>query len=144
MSFRRRRFRRSSSSHDRRGAPRSADFDFNAQAALARLEGALSRRELIDALEHDLGLELGELALLAGVDTATIAQWDKGANPPRAERLDDLGDIAAQLIGNWKLDPLRVTGWFRSRNRLLGWQRPLDVLRRQGYRSVIPAVDAMR
>lgn len=127
------------------GAARGAHHaEPEARVALARLQGARSRRELIHTLEHDLGLELGELALLAGVDTATIAQWDQGENPPTAERLDDLGDIAVQLIGNGKLGPLRATGWLRSRNRLLGGHRPLDVLRCQGYRSVIPAVDAVR
>lgn len=118
--------------------------DLNARVVLARLECVRARSELIDVLAHDFGFELPELALLVGASTDAFVRWDSKDYPPTAERLDDLADIAAQLLGRSKLEPQLITGWFRSRNCLLDWQRPLDVLRLNGYLRTVEAVDALR
>jgi len=80
-----------------------------------------------------------ELAKIAGVDTDLIGRDD----PPTAERLDDLGDIVALLIREAEFDPHSIVGWLRSRNRTLDWQRPLEVLRLEGYLRLVDAVDAL-
>jgi hypothetical protein len=120
----------------------SFPLSLNARVVLARLECARSRSELVDALAYDLGFELRELARLVGGDIDVFARWDAKDNPPAAERLDDLGDLAERLIRSGKFHPDLATGWLRSRNRVLNWQRPLDALRDQGYLPVRSAVDA--
>jgi hypothetical protein len=109
---------------------------------LAKLEGEHSRPGLIQTLSRELRLESHELATLVGVSTETIIWWDEKDSPAAAERLDDLGDVAALLIRDGELHPSSVAGWFRSRNRDLSLQRPLDVLRCQGYLRVLKAAEA--
>jgi DNA-binding transcriptional regulator YiaG len=114
----------------------------NARRVLDQLAACPSRPELIQILTREFGLADEELARLSGFSRDAVARWDEKDNPA-AERLDDLGDIAALLIRSANVPPGLVAGWLRSRNRSLGWQRPLDVLRLEGYLHLAEAVDAL-
>lgn len=106
-------------------------------AILRRLEGDYSRRELIQVLQHDIGLKTRELADFAGVSSETILQWDESEVPPSAERLDDLGALVALLLRSGTFRPGGAADWLRRPHPAFSLQRPLDMLRRYGYLSVV-------
>lgn len=114
-------------------------LDPDALSIIRRLRGRYSRWDLIQVLHLDIGLRTSELADLAGVSSEVILKWDERDNRPSAERLDDLGDLVTLLLETGRFRPDKAADWLRCPNPAFSFQRPLDVLRQDGYLSVVIA-----
>lgn len=93
----------------------------------------------LQALSKDLHFRDRELMALCGISRATLARWRKEGRSERPPSLDDLRAIVVQLIESEALGPPMVAGWFRSRNKALEWQRPLDLLSQDEFHTVLKA-----
>jgi len=83
------------------------------------------------------------LAKYLGVNRSQPAQWRKGAETPGPETsrvLLDLDYVIARAAMLWPT-PV-VNDWLTGNNSFLNGARPIDVIRYQGAKAVIDALDA--
>ena len=91
---------------------------------------ALNVGQLVDALEHDLGISSDTVAQALHVDRRTIERWRSNTSVPQGqtrERLADLIDFRDQLV-----QMMGVKGaqhWLRSPSRYLGEFTPEEALK---------------
>lgn len=84
-----------------------------------------------------------ELASILAVNKSQPSHWIKGTerpNPSNARILVDLDHVIARIQLLWA--PSMVTPWLKASNAFLDGARPIDVLRVEGTRRVIEALDA--
>ena len=99
------------------------------------------RRKLQDKMQPDAALEDQlwamrnllqipdrHLAPSLGVSITTLRRWrDKGSDDP-VETVENLRVVVAEIAATGQKDPPAIGAWLRSRNRALGFERPLDLL----------------
>ena len=87
---------------------------------------------------RELGkLSTADIARGTGSDESTVRAWLNETRSPsgnRAERLVELSSIVERLVQ--VIDPTYVPVWLRKPNRLLGEDKPLDLIAAGGYRNV--------
>jgi len=100
-------------------------------ATPAGLTETSSPHEIVRYLREEAQLTNHEIATAIGTVELTISRWARDPNArPRdraaAEHLDDLRDLALLLADTL---PGEHTGrWIRARSRLLGGERPKDLI----------------
>lgn len=108
------------------------------------VDRAGSSYSLVVARIRDAGVTSAELAEIVGVGERQVQHWAAGSSKPTAstrERLVDLFYVVDQLDEVYRPEGVEI--WLHSRNKLLGGERPVDLLRRGDFGPVIDAVEAM-
>jgi transcriptional regulator with XRE-family HTH domain len=110
--------------------------------ALREIEQALEPAEAARMAHHLLALTADEIATATGADQRTVRRWwNNGSSPTRYRRqLDDLRAIAEILSQTMRAQG--IGSWLRTRNRYLGYERPLDALGRGEFEKVREAAFA--
>lgn len=97
-------------------------------------------------LRRQAGLTEVDLADGTGASPRTVRRWtqERGTQPQaRYQRhIDDLRAVVELLDDSLTAKGMRQ--WLRSRNRYLGGQRPIDLLREDHYDRVQEAAQAFR
>ncbi len=103
----------------------SLPTDMSEMRDLAR---AVEAGAVVRALEQ-IGFTQRTLAWVTGASERSVRNWrtTSAIRPGFDDRLRDIREIALLLDGS--LAPRGVVQWFTARNRVLGGQRPADVLR---------------
>lgn len=85
-----------------------------------------------------------ELASIAGVHRRQVQNWAAGRNKPQGENRDHLLELH-YLVKRLRdvYQPEGVEIWLHGRNRDLGAQRPLDLLRAGEFEAVLSAVERL-
>lgn len=92
------------------------------------LERAVEAGEIVRALRQ-YGVSQAEVGTVAGVSDRAVRNWaNSGIRPERYDRLSELRDIVLLLSDS--LTPRGTGQWLHARNRLLGGERPLELLAR--------------
>ena len=90
------------------------------------LERAVEAGEIVRALRH-YGVSQAEVGTVAGVSDRAVRNWaNSGIRPERYDRLSELRDLVLLLSGS--LTPRGTGQWLHAHNRLLGGERPLELL----------------
>jgi hypothetical protein len=110
----------------------------------AHLSEVSSPYEIVSFLNAETGLTQREIAALLGADERTVRRLraDPGIRPQQrhARRLDDVRDLVSLLEDSL---PGEQTGrWLRARNRMLGGDRPIELLAADDYARVRDAAEA--
>jgi uncharacterized protein (DUF2384 family) len=96
------------------------------------------------AVKRDLQLTDEELARATGAGVRTVRRLlSEDERPQRTrheERIDDLRTIVQILRGAYSAETTR--SWLFARNRVIGFERPIDVLRRGDFDAVREAAEA--
>lgn len=109
---------------------------------LKEIEQAREPAETARMAHKVLALTAEEIATATGADQRTVRRWwHNGSSPTQYRRqLDDLRAIAEILSAGLKKEA--IASWLRSRNRYLGYERPLDALGRGEFDQVREAAFA--
>lgn len=110
----------------------------------ARLNEISSAHEIVAFLLAEVRLTQREIAELLGADERTVRRLlaDPGIRPQQrhARRLDDVRDLVSLLEDSL---PGEQTGrWLRARNRMLGGERPIELIAADDYARVRDAAEA--
>jgi transcriptional regulator with XRE-family HTH domain len=98
------------------------------------LDAAVEAGEIVDAL-RPFGIKQQEIADVVHVSDRAVRAWRTGSiQGPRYDRLAELRDLVSLLSDS--LTPRGVGQWLHARNRSLGGERPLDVLREGDFERV--------
>ncbi|HEY3736409.1 MAG TPA: hypothetical protein VGL26_03125 [Jatrophihabitans sp.] len=90
------------------------------------LERAVEAPEIVQALRA-YGVTQAEVGSVAGVTDRAVRGWAHSmVRPDRYDRLAQLRDLVVLLSDS--LSARGVGQWLHARNRMLGGQRPIDVL----------------
>lgn len=91
------------------------------------LERAVEAPEIVRALKP-YGVTQSDIAAATGVTDRAVRGWQSSAiRPERYDRLSELRDIVVVLSES--LTPRGVGQWLHARNRLLGGDRPVELLK---------------
>jgi hypothetical protein len=91
------------------------------------LERAVEATEIVRALKP-YGVTQTDIAAATGVTDRAVRGWQSsGMRPERDDRLAELRDIV--LLLSESLTPRGVGQWLHARSRLLGGQRPVELLK---------------
>jgi transcriptional regulator with XRE-family HTH domain len=108
----------------------------------ARSESGLYARIVEDVRE---GLTTAEVADITGVAERQVYNWLSAASRPKGENRDRLLEV--HYIVELLADVYRSEGvdiWLHGRNRELGGDRPIDLLRAGRFEPVVHAVERLR
>jgi len=97
----------------------------------------------IAVLQDIVGLKLREIAFAAAVSRQTVLNWKKADSHERPSRYDDLRAVTERLLDADVLEPGLIGAWFRSRNRGLGYARPLEGIRAGAFDQVIEVAESL-
>lgn len=90
------------------------------------LERAVEAPEIVRAL-RSYGVTQAEVGAVTGVTDRAVRGWERSSiRPERYDRLAELRDLVALLSDS--LSARGVGQWLHARNRLLGGERPIDLL----------------
>jgi len=90
------------------------------------LSRAIEASEIVQAL-RPYGVTQAEIGSVTGVSDRAVRGWTTSTiRPDRYDRLDELRHLVLLLSDS--LTPRGVGQWLRARNRMLGGQRPMDLL----------------
>lgn len=104
------------------------------------LERAVEAPEIVRALKS-YGVTQLDVGSVAGVSDRAVRAWAQSvARPARYDKLANLRDLVLLLSDS--LTPRGVGQWLHARNRLLGGDRPIDVLAAGRVQSVRNAAQA--
>lgn len=99
-------------------------------------------QEQLKALRDLVGIPDRHLALAAGISTTTLRRWrSKGTDDP-AEGIENLRVVVEQIAATEQKAPAAIGAWLRSRNRALGFERPLDLLKEADTETIGWIVEA--
>ncbi len=89
-----------------------------------------------------LGLTADEIATATGADQRTVRRWwhDQSSPTHYRRQLDDLR-VVAEILSH-TMHEQAIGSWLRSRNRYLGYERPLEALGRGEFGEVREAAFA--
>ena len=106
------------------------------------IEDAREPAEAARMAHRVLALTADEIATATGADQRTVRRWwNDGSSPTRYRRqLDDLRAIAEILAQTMREQA--IGSWLRTRNRYLGYERPLESLGRGEFDKVREAAFA--
>jgi uncharacterized protein (DUF2384 family) len=101
-------------------------------------------------LRENYGLTEDDVARATGASLSAVRRWNKAAADEQTARRaseyhDKIDDLRAviQILSTAYPNPEFVRTWLRSRCRLLGYERPIDVLAAQdGFERVAEAAHA--
>lgn len=94
---------------------------------------------------RETALTTAELAEIAGVRDRQVHHWAAGTHRPKGEKRDRLLEtayIVEQLADVYK--PEGVDIWLHGRNKSLGGERPIDLLRARNFTAVLNAVERLK
>lgn len=94
-------------------------------------------------LDRDI-VDPEDVARVVGASPRSVARWQASGSAPRRsseERLLELQAVVDLLSTVLRDEPARL--WIRGPNPGLGWEKPLDLIARGDYRTVIGAILAM-
>ena len=100
--------------------------------------------ERVHDITDRLHLTKEEVAEIVGADARTVARWSTGATQPHRktrDRLLELHYVAEEASG--VVHPDDVNLWMFSPNRMLGGDRPADLIAEGRYREVLALLEAM-
>lgn len=106
--------------------------------------GSLAYRDLVNEVRSG-PLTAAELADIVGVNERQVHNWSSGTHRPRGkprDRLLEISYIVKQLQDVYTAEGIEI--WLHGRNRALGSQRPVDLLREQDFRTVLDAVERLK
>ncbi len=98
---------------------------------------------LVDDLLADDVVDQPDVASVTETTPRSVSRWLDGASPRRLaeDRLLELKAVLDVLRTVLREEPARL--WIRSPNPSLGYEKPLDLIKRGEYRRVIGAILAM-
>jgi hypothetical protein len=94
---------------------------------------------------RESALTTAEIADVAGVEERQVYNWASGAARPRGEKKDRLLEmhyIVKELREVYT--PEGVDIWTHARNRGLNGQKPIDLLIKGDFRSVLAAIERLK
>jgi len=104
------------------------------------LETAIEAHDIVSAL-RPFGLTQDDVALVTEVTTRAVRGWKAGSiRQDRYDRLTELRSLVFLLSDS--LTPRGVGQWLHARNRLLGGERPIDLLGKGESKRVEQAAQA--
>lgn len=104
------------------------------------LERAVEAGEIVQAL-RSYGVTQTEVGAVAGVSDRAVRAWTRsGIRPERYDRLAELRDVVVVLSDS--LTERGVGQWLHAGNRLLGGERPIEVLAEGRFGDVRAAAQA--
>lgn len=104
------------------------------------LERAVEAPEIVRAL-HSYGVTQAEVGAVTGVSDRAVRGWQRSSiRPERYDRLAELRDLVALLSDS--LSSRGVGQWLHARNRVLGGDRPIDILAAGRFEEVRRAAQA--
>lgn len=98
---------------------------------------------LVDDLREGV-LTNAELAEITGVKTRQVQHWASGTHRPQGDakdRLLELHYIVERLLEVYKPEGADI--WLHGRNRDLGSDKPIDLLRAGSFERVLAAVERL-
>jgi len=108
-----------------RNIPRKFDRKWGRRVSQV-LERAVEAPEIVRAL-RSYGVTQREVGAVAGVSDRAVRAWSRsGIRPERYDRLATLRDLVVVLSDS--LSERGVGQWLHARNRLLGGERPIELL----------------
>jgi hypothetical protein len=98
---------------------------------------------LVDDLREAV-LTNAELAEITGVKTRQVQHWASGAHRPQGEAKDKLLELH-YIVERLRevYTPEGTDIWVHGRNRSLGGQKPIDLLRSGEFEHVLAAVERL-
>jgi hypothetical protein len=104
------------------------------------LERAVEASEIVDALKS-FGVTQLDVASVTHVSDRAVRGWRTGdIRPDRYDRLAQLRDLVLLLSDS--LTPRGVGQWMHAKNRVLGGERPVELLAEDRYEEVRGAAEA--
>ena len=104
------------------------------------LDKAVEASEIVDAL-RPFGVTQAEVASVTHVSDRAVRGWrESNIRTENYDRLAELRDLVLLLSDS--LTPRGVAQWLRARNRVLGRERPIDVLTAGDFEKVRLAAEA--
>jgi hypothetical protein len=104
------------------------------------LERAVEASEIVDALKS-FGVTQGDVASATHVSDRAVRAWRTGdIRPAPYDRLAQLRDLVLLLSDS--LTPRGVGQWLHAKNRVLGGERPVDLLAEDQYEEVRSAAES--
>ncbi len=104
---------------------------------------AIARR--LDAIQQKSAMRSVDVANLLGTRPETVSRWNQGKAFPRPDAqklLLDLEFIVDQLSDFYEPQEARL--WLFSRQKLLGSERPADLIQNGRAQEVIEVIDRLR
>lgn len=101
--------------------------------------------ETLEMIEGQSGLSLEELARIAGTSSRSAYRWAAGKTDPRSHARDRVLQVAVvvrELSDTLTRDGAHI--WLFSPNPFLDYERPVDVLKRGDFRSVLGAIAGLK
>jgi hypothetical protein len=104
------------------------------------LDTAVEASEIVDALKP-FGIKQGDVAAVVHVSDRAVRGWRSGSiTSERYDRLAEMRDLVVLLSDS--LTARGVGQWIHARNRVLGGERPIDVLSQGDFTRVEQAARA--
>lgn len=104
------------------------------------LERAVEASEIVDALKS-FGVTQVDVASVTHVSDRAVRGWRNGdIRPDRYDRLAQLRDLVLLLSDS--LTPRGVGQWMHAKNRILGGERPVELLAEDRHDEVRAAAEA--
>ena len=101
--------------------------------------------QCLDTITLNTGVKDREMAELLGTSPQTIHRWRKGQVDPQSghlRRILDLTYVAQELGELYPPDQARV--WLYARHRMLGGQRPLDLISDNQIEPVLQVIAMLK
>jgi len=105
---------------------------------------AIARK--LTAIREKSKLSSAEIATVTGAQPETVSKWNQSKAAPRPDaqrRLLDL-EYIVDLLSDLYEEPDEIKLWLFARQKLLGGQIPLDLIRAGKTEDVIAVVDQLR
>lgn len=99
----------------------------------------------LELITSKTGVRETEMAKLLGTTPQTVHRWRKAHADPQSahlERIVDLVFVAEELAELYEPDEARL--WLYSRNRLLGGQRPVDLISKSEIDPVLQIIAMLK
>ena len=99
----------------------------------------------LDLIASKTGVKESEVAELLGTTPQTVYRWRKAQAAPQSahlRRILDLAFAAEELADLYTPEEARM--WLYSRNRLLGGQRPVDLIGKGEIDPVLQAIALLK
>jgi len=104
------------------------------------LDRAIEASEIVDAL-RPYGVTQAEVAAVTHVSDRAVRGWrEANIRTENYDRLAELRDLVLLLSDS--LTPRGVAQWLHARNRVLGRERPIDLLATGEFTKVREAAEA--
>jgi hypothetical protein len=110
--------------------------------ALSALGPEAPRPLQLTVLQNVIGLRVREIAFAASVSEQSIRNWKRLDSDDRPQGYDDLRTVAERILRASAVDPKLIGSWFRSRNRGLGYTRPLEAIRAGDFARVMDVAES--